>query len=71
MASHQTFSNQINHISDQIKFGQAIFLYIINGNFMEFAKKWMSGQFSVLIISTGLYAIVWQKVKGGGFIFSA
>ena len=52
MTSHQTFSGQTKHMSNQIKFGQTNFLYIINGNFIEFAKKWRSGQFSVLIIST-------------------
>ena len=45
-------SGQIKVMSGQIKFGQTNLLYIINGNFMEFAKEWMSGQFSVLIIST-------------------
>ena len=39
IASHQTFSGQIGHMSDQIKFGQSNFLYIINGSFMEFAKE--------------------------------
>ena len=38
MASQQTFSGQIKHMSGQIKFGHTNFLYIINGNFMEFAK---------------------------------
>ena len=53
MASHQTFSGQIKHMSGQIKFGQTYFLSIINGNFMEFAKEnECLGQFSVLIIST-------------------
>ena len=28
MASHQTFSGQIKHMSDQIRFGQTSFLYI-------------------------------------------
>ena len=55
MASHQTFSNQIKHLSSQIKFGQANLLYIINGEVIEFAKdKSMSRQVSVLIISTVL-----------------
>ena len=39
ITSHQTFSSQIKHMSDQIKFGQINFLYIINGNFIEFAKE--------------------------------
>ena len=39
MASHQTFSGQSKHTSGQIKFSQTNFLYIINGNCMEFAKE--------------------------------
>ena len=39
MASHQTFSGQIKFMSGQIKFDQTNFLYIINGNFMEFARE--------------------------------
>ena len=39
IASHQTFSGQIKHLSGQIKFGKTNFLYIINGNFMEFAEE--------------------------------
>ena len=39
MAIHQIYSGQIKHISSQIKFGQKNFLYIINGNFIEFAKE--------------------------------
>ena len=39
MASHQTFSGQVKHLSGQITFGQTNFLYIINGNFAEFAKE--------------------------------
>ena len=39
MASHQTFSNQIKHMSGQIKFGQTNFLYIINGKFIKFGKE--------------------------------
>ena len=37
MVSYRTFSSQIKHMSGQVKFGQTNFLYIINGNFMEFA----------------------------------
>ena len=36
MASHQTFTSQIKHIS---KFVQTNFLYVINEIFMEFAKE--------------------------------
>ena len=39
MTSHQTLYSQTKHMSGQIKFGQRNFLYIINGNFMEFAKE--------------------------------
>ena len=39
MTSHQTLYSQVKHILGKIKFGQTNFLYIINGNFMEFAKK--------------------------------
>ena len=38
-ASHQTFSRQNQHLSGQIKFGQTNSLYVINGNFIEFAKN--------------------------------
>ena len=38
MASHQTFSGQIKHLSGQIIFGQTNLLYIINGEVIEFAK---------------------------------
>ena len=55
MASHQTFSGQVKHLSDQTEFGQTNLLYIINGEIVEFTKeKQMSGQFSALIISTAL-----------------
>ena len=55
MASHQTFSGQVKHLSSQTKFGQTNLLYIINGEVIKFTKeKQMSGQFSVLIISTVL-----------------
>ena len=54
MVSHQTFSGQIKHMSGQIKFGQTNFLYIINGNFMEFATEMNVRIISVLIISTAL-----------------
>ena len=39
MASHQTFSGQVKHLSDQTKFGQTNLLYIINGEIVEFTKK--------------------------------
>ena len=39
MAYHQTLSDQINHMSSHIKFGQTNFLHIINGKFIEFAKN--------------------------------
>ena len=38
-ASHETFSGQIKHLPDQIKYGQTKFLYIINGQLIEFAKE--------------------------------
>ena len=38
-ASHQTFSRQNKHLSGQIKFGQTNSLYVVNGNFIEFAKN--------------------------------
>ena len=38
-ASHETFSGQIKHLPDQIKYGQTNFLYIINGQLIEFAKE--------------------------------
>ena len=39
MASHRTFSGQIDYLSGQIKFGQTNLLYIINGKFIEFTKE--------------------------------
>ena len=38
MASQRTFLGQNKHMSDQNKFGQTNLLYIINVNFIEFAK---------------------------------
>ena len=53
MASHQTFSGQLKHLTGQTKFGQSNILYIINGKVIKFLiEKSMSGQFSILIIST-------------------
>ena len=53
MASHQTFSGQFKHLTGQTKFGQSHFLYIINRKVIEFLiEKPMSGQLSILIIST-------------------
>ena len=55
MASHQTFSGQLKHLTGQTKFGQSNFLHIINGKVIKFLiEKSMSGQFSILIISTAL-----------------
>ena len=52
IASHQTFSEQLWHLTDQTKFDQTNLLYIINGEVNKFAiGKQMSGQFSTLIIS--------------------
>ena len=39
MTSHQTLYSQVKHMPSHIKFGHTNFLYIINGNFMEFAKE--------------------------------
>ena len=53
MASHQTFSGQLWHLTDQAKFDQTNLLYIINGEINKFTiGKQMSGHFSTLIIST-------------------
>ena len=53
MASHQTFSGQLWHLTDQSKFDQTNLVYIINGEVYKFTiGKQMSGQFSTLIIST-------------------
>ena len=53
MASHQTFSSQFWHLTNQTKFDQTNLLYIINGEVNKFTiGKQMSGQFSTLIIST-------------------
>ena len=53
MASHQTFSVQLWHLTGQTKFDQTSLLYIINGEVNESTiGKQMSGQFLVLIIST-------------------
>ena len=57
-ASHQTFSSQLWHLTDQTKFDQTNLLYIINGEVNRFTiGKQMSGQFSTLIISTDMGAI--------------
>ena len=53
LASHQTFSGQIKHLSAQTKLGQTDLLYIINGEVNDFKiEKQTSGQFSVPIVST-------------------
>ena len=50
MASHQTFSSQLWHLTGQTKLN---LLYIINGEVNEcIIGKQMSGQFLILIIST-------------------
>ena len=55
MASHQTFSSQLWHLTGQTKFDQTNLLYIINGVANEFIMgKQMSGQFLILIISTDI-----------------
>ena len=52
-ASHQTFSGQLWHLTDQTKFDQTNLLCIINGEVNKFTLgKQMSRQFSILIIST-------------------
>ena len=54
MVSHQTFSSQLWHLTGQTKFDQTNLLYIINGEVNEcIIGKQMSGQFLILIISTG------------------
>ena len=53
MASHQTFSGQLWHLTGQTKFDQTNLLCIINGEVNKFTiGKEMSGQFLILIIST-------------------
>ena len=55
MASHQTFSGQLKHLTGQTKFGQSNILYIINGKVIKFLiEKPVSGQFSILIKSTDI-----------------
>ena len=55
MASHQTFSGQLWHLTGQTKFDQTSLLYIINGEVNEsIIGKQMSGQFLILIISTDI-----------------
>ena len=57
-ASHQTFSGQLWHLTNQTKFDQTNLLYIINGEVNKFTiGKQMSVQFSTLIISTDYIAI--------------
>ena len=44
MVSHQTFSGQLWHLTDQTKFDQTNLLYIINGEVNEcIIRKQMSG----------------------------
>ena len=53
MASYQTFSGQLWHLTDLTKFDQTNLPYIINEEVNKFTiVKQMSGQFSTLIIST-------------------
>ena len=53
MASHQTFSGQLWHLTDQIKFDWTNSLYIVNEEVNKFTRgKQMSRQISTLIIST-------------------
>ena len=53
MASHQTFSDQLWHLTGQTKFDQTNLLYIINVEVIEcIIRKRMSGQFLILILST-------------------
>ena len=59
MASHQIFSGQLGHLTDQIKFDQTNLLYIINGEVNKLTTgKQMSGQFSILIISTAIAIVI-------------
>ena len=56
MASHQTFSGQLWHLTDQTKFDQTNLLYIINGEVNKFTiGKLILRQFLILIISTDIY----------------
>ena len=59
MASHQIFSDQLWHLTDQIKFDQTNLLYIINGKVHKFTiGNHISGQFSTLIISTDIALVL-------------
>ena len=53
MANHRTFSDQIDRLSSEIKFGQTNLLYVYYQWKIHwvYKRKWMSGQISVLIIS--------------------
>ena len=48
MASHQTFSGQIKHISGQIKFGQTTTM--LSMEILWSLQKWMSGKMNVWTI---------------------
>ena len=64
MASHQTFSGQLWHLTDQTKFDQTNLLYIINGEVNTFTiGKQMSGQVATLIISTATVQTVYLDDK--------
>ena len=53
MASHQTFSGKLWHLTGQTKFDHTSLLYIINGEINEsIIGKQISRQFLILIIST-------------------
>ena len=63
IASHQIFSGQLWHLTDQIKFDQTNLLYIINGEVCKFTiGKQMSGQ------STGYCNIVGTVFMIGYFL---
>ena len=55
MASHQTFSGQFWHLTDQINFDQTNLLYIVNGEVNKFTiVKQMSRQFSTVIVHSNI-----------------
>ena len=53
--NHQTFSDQLKHLSSQIKLGSTNFLYIIN---KVHKTKWISRKFLVFIIRTNLISLI-------------
>ena len=63
MASHQTFSGQLWHLTGQTKLDQTNLLYIINGEVNEcIIGKQMSGQFLILIIGTAVTHMTQRRV---------